>query len=450
MNKPQKKYGFITASALVVGIVIGSGVFKSAGSVLAAAGGKLSTAILAWIIGGLIMIVSSYAFSLVAVRVEKNSGIVDYVEEAAGEKIGYLVAWFMNFVYYPTLIGILAWLGGSITSSLFSFSSESATWLLASVYLLSTYLLSFISPILAGKWQVSATIIKLIPLVLIAVVGLFYGFINGTTIDNFTHVASNSQVGSLAKAVAITAFAYEGWIIATTINSELINAKKNLPKALLVGSILVTLLYLLFFVGLSGVLSNNRVIELSGSLDTTVEAAKILFGQLFGNAVVVLVLVSVLGTLNGLVMGGVRGMYAISVRNKGPKPEVFVKLSNNDATINSGIISMIATLFWGIVWFGNFKGWWGNNFMDTSVLPIVFLYAIYIIVYSLIIRKLNDLNIFNRFIVPVLSTLGALYLVYGAFVSDEKMFLYFALLVLFIILIGFLTYDKKYVNKKAN
>ena len=113
METLKKKYGLVTATSLVVGIVIGSGVFKSAGGVLDAAGGKLGTAIFAWLLGGAIMVVSAYAFSLVAVRVEKNSGIVDYIEEAAGEKAGYMIAWFMNFVYYPTLIGILAWLGGT-------------------------------------------------------------------------------------------------------------------------------------------------------------------------------------------------------------------------------------------------------------------------------------------------------------------------------------------------
>jgi len=443
METLKKKYGFVTATAMVVGIVIGSGVFKSAGGVLDAAGGSLFTAIVAWLVGGAIMVVSAYAFSLIAVRVEKNSGIVDYVEEAAGEKAGYLMAWFMNFVYYPTLIGILAWLGGSISATLFGFTAASATWYLAALYLVCTYVLSILSPKLAGQWQVSATVIKLVPVALIAVVGLISGLFNGTTVDNFTNAATNASAGSLAKAVAVTVFAYEGWIIATSINSELRDAKKTLPRALVFGTLAVVAAYLLFFLGLSGVLTNNRAIELSGSLDTSVEAAKTLFGNFFGSAVVVLVLVSVLGTLNGLVMGGVRGMYAVSVRGKGPKPELFTKLSKNDATVNSGFLSFVVTLFWGLLWFGNFEGWWNGNFMDTSILPIVFLYASYIVVYVFISRKLTDLNVYQRYVVPVVASLGALYLVYGAFTSDEKMFLYFALIVLVVTVVGFLTYGGK-------
>jgi basic amino acid/polyamine antiporter, APA family len=445
MKTLEKKYGFYTAVSMVVGIVIGSGVFKSAGDVLSLAGGDLFTAILAWLIGGTIMVVSAYTFSMVAVRVEKNSGIVDYIETALGEKAGYIIAWFMNFVYYPTLIGILAWLAGSISVTLFGISASYMTWIFALIYLLGTYGLSILSPVLAGKWQVSATVVKLVPLALIAIVGLVVGLINGTTLDNFVQNATNVAGGSLAKAVAVTVFAYEGWIIATSINAELKDAKKTLPRALVMGTIIVVVAYVLFFLGLSGVLTNNEAVNLGGSLDTTVLAAKRLFGDFFGSAVVVLVLVSVLGTLNGLVMGGFRGMFAISVRNKGPKPELFKRLSKADSTINSGLLSLVFTLFWGLLWFGNFEGWW-NGFMDTSILPIVFLYASYIIVYVFIIRKLEDLSFVNRYIFPALSTLGALYLVYGAFTSDPKMFLYFSLIVFVFLGVGILLYDKRKVK----
>ena len=442
MDKPVKKYGLFTAVSMVVGIVIGSGVFKSAGDVLAASGGKLSVAIMAWVIGGLIMVVSAYTFSILASRIEKSSGIVDYVETAFGTKVGYLVAWFMNFVYYPTLIGILAWLGGSITASILSLDGAYATWVIALVYLFGTYALNLASPYLGGKWQVSAATIKLVPLLLIALVGLVVGLFNGQTLENFSTQVAVAGGGSLAKAVAVTAFAYEGWILATTINSELRDSKKNLPKALVLGTLVVIGAYVLFFLGLAGVLTNAESIQYAGSLDTSVVAAERLFGNFFGSLVSVLILVSVLGTLNGLTMGGVRGMFAISVRNEGPKPELFGKLTKNDATLNSGLLSLVLTLLWGVVWFGNFEGWWGG-FMDTSVLPIVFLYGTYLFVYFYIVVKMEDLSVFNRYVAPILSSLGALYLVYGAFTSDPKMFLYFSLITFVLLVVGFLLYGNK-------
>jgi len=442
MEKLSKKYGFFTAVSMVVGIVIGSGVFKSAGSVLSASGGNLKVSILAWAIGGGIMIVSAYAFSLVAVTLKENNGIADFIEDAFGEKVAYIVAWFMNFIYFPTLTGILAWLAGSVTSSILGYEDTVnglSVWLFGLGYFILTYLLNLLTPVIAGKWQVSATVIKLIPVFLIAIVGLIIGTVNGNISTNFSVIAENSGAGSLVKAVAVTAFAYEGWILALSIAPELKNAKRNLPLALVLGSLIVAVAYLLFYIGLSGVLSNEEAIQLSGSLDTSVLAAKRLFGAVLGSTVNVLILVSVLGTLNGLIMGGSRGMYNIALKGRGPKPVWFLKVSKYNVPSYSLVISMVFSLLWGLLWFGNFNGLF-NGFMDVSILPIVFLYGSYILVYFNIMINMKNLNVINRFIVPVLSTGGALYLIYGSFISDPLMFIYFSLIVLVIISFGVITY----------
>jgi amino acid transporter len=91
------------------GIVIGSGVFFKAEKILKATGGNLPLGILAWIIGGAIMVVCAYTFSIMATRYEYVNGVVDYAEVAMGKKYGYYVAWFMATIYYPTLTSVLAW-----------------------------------------------------------------------------------------------------------------------------------------------------------------------------------------------------------------------------------------------------------------------------------------------------------------------------------------------------
>ncbi len=438
MGIPSKKYGFFTATAMVVGIVIGSGVFKSAGDVLKVAGGNLQVALLAWLVGGLIMVVSAYTFSIVATKVERSSGVVDYVEDALGEKAGYVVAWFLNFIYYPTLIGILAWLAATMIAGFLGFANPvvgGGTWGIAVVLIVGTYILGFISPILAGKWQVSAAAIKLFPLFLIAVFGLIGGFINGNIQMNLSTSVSGLS-GGFASAVAVTVFAYDGWILATTINSELKDAKRTLPRALIVGALLVVAAYMLFFLGLSGVITNAEAVELAGSLEISSIAATRLFGGL-GNFVNVLILVSVLGTLNGVVMAGTRGLHSISIRGLGPSPRLFGELNKVGATMNSGIVSMVFSFFWLFVWFGNFQGFWGG-FMDTSVLSIVFLSAFYLIVYSHIIKDYTDLHWVNRYVAPIFAGTGSLYLLYGAFMSDPRMFFYFFFIVVVFLLVGIL------------
>ncbi|MBQ2777225.1 MAG: amino acid permease, partial [Peptococcaceae bacterium] len=83
-NELTKKYGLLTAICMVVGIVIGSGVFFKAEKVLTATGGDMKTAILAWLLGGMIMIICAYTFATMAAKYEKVNGLVDYAETIVG------------------------------------------------------------------------------------------------------------------------------------------------------------------------------------------------------------------------------------------------------------------------------------------------------------------------------------------------------------------------------
>ena len=92
MDNVKKQYGIWTGIAMVVGIVIGSGVFLKAGGVLEYAGGDLKLSLLAWLIGGIIMIVSGFCFAIFATRIKKFNGVVDYVEVTTSKRFGYHLA----------------------------------------------------------------------------------------------------------------------------------------------------------------------------------------------------------------------------------------------------------------------------------------------------------------------------------------------------------------------
>ena len=416
MEQLHKKYGFWTATAMVVGIVIGSGVFFKADDVLIAAGGRLPVALLAWLIGGAIMVVTASVFSRIATRVERVNGIVDYFEAAYGSVAAYYVAWFMTIVYYPTLVSVLAWVSANYTVALFGL--DQGLWAIAVVYLLGFFLLNIYSPVLAGKWQVSATVIKLIPLGLVAVVGMITGLVSGQTMASFreTAVAMTDGAGGLAVATLATAFAYEGWIIATSINAELRNARQTLPKALLAGTITVVAVYMIYYLGISGVLSNAEVIAAGDG--APVEVISMVFGRIGGTILTVFVVISCLGTLNGLIMGSARGMYAIASRNMGPAPSFFKQVSaRSDSTQHSAVLGLILSSLWLVVWYGNFAGWW-NGFMDISELPIAFLYVIYISIYVWVMRSHTDHGVGARIVAPILATMGSLYIIWGAVQKD--------------------------------
>ncbi len=433
MEDLQKKYGFWTATAMVVGIVIGSGVFFKADDVLKASGGSLPTALFAWLIGGSIMVVTAYVFANIATRIKRVNGVVDYFEVAYGQRAGYLVAWFMTFIYYPTLVAVLTWVSAKYTAGLFG--AGDAVWPIAGIYLAAFFFLNACSPVLAGKWQVSTTIIKMVPLALVAVVGSVCGLVNGQTVQSFTNAAQSvSEGGGLAVATLSTAFAYEGWIIATSINAELKDARKTLPKALIVGTFAVVIIYMLYYMGISGILSNDQVIAAGD--DAPVKVLSLIFGNLGGTLLTLFVVISCLGTLNGLVMGSARGMYSIASRNLGPGCDFFCRVNaKTNSTVNSAILGFVMSAVWLVVWYGNFAGWWGG-FMDISELPIAFLYVIYISLYVWVVRNFKDLGIMGRVVAPLLAAAGSLYIIWGAVQKD--MFLNFVVITLIMVFAGFL------------
>ncbi len=414
--KLEKKYGLFTAIAMVVGIVIGSGVFFKAEKILTATGGNLKEGILAWVIGGIIMISCAYTFSVMATKYQYINGVVDYAEATMGKKYAYYVGWFMAAIYYPTITSVLAWVSARYTCVIFGFSITGGECMtIACLYLISSFTMNALSPVLAGKFQVSTTVIKLIPLFLMAVVGTFAGLRSGMTMYNFTHYVSQSTTNGLFTAVVAASFAYEGWIIATCINAELKNAKKNLPLALIAGTFITMTVYILYYIGLAGTIKNE--VMMAGGEAGAKLAFQTVFTSAGGSLLFVFVIISCLGTLNGLMLGCTRGIYSIAARGLGPKPKVF---SQVDPATNMPVNSAIMGLFLCSLWLFYFYGanltsnWFGFFSFDSSELPIITIYALYIPIFIMFMIKGKELKFFNRILMPSISLTGCIFMIAAA------------------------------------
>lgn len=439
-NELKKKYGLFTAIAMVVGIVIGSGVFFKAEAVLKATGGNMPLGIAAWAIVGLIMIICAYTFATMATKYEKVNGVVDYAEVIVGQKYGYYVGWFMATIYTPTITSVLAWVSARYTCVLLGWDITGGSCMtIAGFYLVASYALNSLSPIIAGKFQVATTIIKLIPLLIMAVVGTIVGLNNGMTVSNFTHVADPtvSISGGLFASVVAVAFAYEGWIIATSINAELKDSKKNLPRALILGSLIVVTVYITYYIGLAGAVTTEQLMA-SGEAGAKL-AFQNIFGSVGGSLLFVFVIISCLGTLNGLMLGCTRNMYALAVRNTGPLPKTFRQVDNvTNMPTNSSIFGLLLCSFWLLYFYGaNLTApWFGPFCFDTSELPIVTLYGAYIPIFINLMKKEKSFNTLNRYVMPSLSILGCLFMVIAAFFAHGMAVVYYLIIFVLIMALG--------------
>lgn len=436
----EKRYGLPTAISMVVGIVIGSGVFIKGGKVLSLTGGNMLQGIAVVGIVGLICIICSLVFAELGSRYEKVNGVVDYAEVALGPTYAYYVGWFMNFIYTPALTAMLSFFSAMMFLQLFGVSAidfangqVNATAVgLGAGFLMISYGINALSPKLAGKLQVGMTVIKLIPLLLMGIIGTIAGLVNGTTLDvlNYVNTPAYTPVdgSGFFKAIVGFAFAYEGWILATTINAELKNAKRYLPIALISGALVTALIYALYIFAMSSV----------GDVDTIIStwpfgealpriAFSGVFGNVIGTIVYVFITISCLGTLNGLTMASCRGMYAISARGLGPKPEFFGNIDpQNHFSIKSAIVGMMAGGFWYawtvMMWMGG-PGLFGAVHScewfawEPDEIGIICLYLMYIPMMIGLMVKAKELGPVKRFVLPILGVACCLFFCYAIWVG---------------------------------
>lgn len=443
-NKLTKKYGMFTAICMVVGIVIGSGIFFKAKDVLDATAGNALMGVLAWLIGGAIMAVLAVTFAIMATKYEKVGGIVDYAEATCGKGYAYFFSWFTSFIYYPAMTSVLAWVSARYTIEAINGISGSSInpvystecIILALLYMVSIYFMNAIAPRLAGKFQVSTTLIKFIPIVFIAVVGTVYGLVTGILTDNFNYVsreagqifygdagASDAIVvgtGNLFAAICCTIFAYEGWIIATSINAEIKNAKRNLPIALALGAAIIVGAYILYYIGILGL----KEIGVLGSEGTS--AAFAVFGKVGSAIVSITIIVSCLGTLNGLMLGCTRGFYAMAARGQGIAPKVLGEVDRHTNTPhNSAAVALFVCSIW-LAYFVTAQDFgpgslnlFGDFGFDSSELPVVTIYPLYIPILVMFMVKSKELHPIKRFALPCLSIVGAVVVVIASIIRHK-------------------------------
>lgn len=461
-NKLTKKYGLVTAICMVVGIVIGSGVFFKAQTILQKTGGDMPLGILAWLIGGLIMLVCILAFCSMAQKYQKVNGIVDYAEATVGKKYAYMVGWFLTFIYYPTLTSALAWLSARYTLvflrsvapefPLLSLAGGNAgaeevmgpeCMVLMMLYLVASFALNALSPKLAGKFQVSTTFIKLVPLLLMAVGGIIYGLVSGTLANNFATNAIGYEVSGspLLAAVCATAFAYEGWIIATSINAEIKNAKKNLPRALVIGALIIIAVYLFYYIGVAGG-ESNQVLADKGA--TT--AFTHVFGNVLGNVLNLFIAISCMGTMNGLMLGCCRGMYSIAVRNEGPRPKIFAQVdSQTNSVTNSSVLGLVCCAAWCFYFYlSNLAKTWSGPFVfDPTEIPIVTIYAFYLPIFIAWMIKEKKETFMRRFGFPVLAIAGSLFMIFACIDAHRMACVWYLIIFAIVMVIGALLKGKE-------
>ncbi|KDR93952.1 serine/threonine exchange transporter, LAT family (TC 2.A.3.8.12) [Peptoclostridium litorale DSM 5388] len=334
MNEELKKdLGFTTALSIVVGMVIGSGVFFKPTAIFGASG-SAGLGILAWIIGGIITIAAGLTVAEISAAMPETGGMVVYIKKTYGDLWGFLLGWAQTTVYMPAFIAALAIIFATQAVSLMGISSFMTTPIAIGA-ILFLLVMNSVSSKAGGALQSIFTVAKLVPLIAIIVLGFIRGDVQSADLSNFTP-GRGSLVSSLGSALIAVIFAFEGWINVGAIAGEMKNPGKDLPRAIVIGLSVVMSIYVLINIAYLCVLPAD---VLASTATPAADVANVIFGSLGGKVISTGILISIFGALNGFILTGMRIPYVMAKEGKLPYSNLIGKLHKKYETpVNSGIL----------------------------------------------------------------------------------------------------------------
>ena len=328
----KKEIGLSEAITMVVGVVIGSGIFFKASSVFSNAGTP-TLGILAWIVGGIITIASALTIAEIATAIPKTGGVFVYLKELYSEKWAFLFGWVQAVIYVP---GVAAALSIVFVTQATYFIELTAVQqkLLAIFMIFFITLINIISTKLGSKVQFVATIGKLIPILVIIVLGLIKGEANSFATASAT-AGSSVNLAGFGAAILGTLWAYDGWVGVGNMAGELKDPKKDIPRSIIIGLAVTIAIYILINIAIINIMP---VADVIASNKPASDAAVILFGNAGAGLIAAGIMISIFGALNGYLMTGVRVPFAMAQDNLFPFAKSLGKVSDKFGTPINALI----------------------------------------------------------------------------------------------------------------
>ena len=313
-----RELGVGQASAIVVGTIIGSGIFLVPAEMMQAVG-SARLVYLAWIVGGLLSLAGAITYAELGAMKPQAGGEYVYIRDAYGPLTAFLYAWTWFIVAKPGSVatiatGIVRILGTFPALAFFSdtaFSSPMKVTYGQLVAIAAAILITWLNYVgvkRAGEFQLVFTVLKIVMIVGVAIVG--FTAASGTWRNFGTHFAGTTGgVAGFMAALVAALWAYDGWNDLNMVSGEIKHPERTIPIALIAGVGIVAVLYMLNNAAVQYVLPADQI---AASQRPSSDATAIAVG-LWGAAIVSLgMALSMLVTLNGTIMSGARIPYAMA------------------------------------------------------------------------------------------------------------------------------------------
>ncbi|MFR5545235.1 MAG: APC family permease [Intestinibacter bartlettii] len=402
----QKNLGIAAALSTVVGMVIGGGVFFKPQAVYTLTGGAPGLGILAWIIAGIMTITAGLTAAEVSAAIPKTGGMMVYIEEIYGKKLGFLTGWMQTVLFFPATAAAIAVMFGQQAALLLNNSSLVMPMSIGVILLIG--ILNTFGSKTSGAIQTVSTVCKLIPLVLIIV----FGFIKGSgdnPIMNPLVAEGIRPMGVIGQLLVAILFAYDGWINVGALAGEMKNPGKDLPKAIIGGLSIVMAINVVINLAYLWVLPASELAQYASPASIVAEK---IFGPVGGKLINVGILVSVFGCLNGYLLTGPRIPYTLA--NQKLLPATFGKLNKNGVPANATLFMVVLSVIYALS--GQF-----NLLSDLSMFAIWAFYTLTFIGVIKLRKTQPDLK--RPYKVPFYPVIPIISICSGLFVVIDQLFL---------------------------
>jgi basic amino acid/polyamine antiporter, APA family len=293
MASDQRRLGQGAATALVVANMVGTGVFTTSGILIRILGSPWLV-LLTWLLGGGLALLGALCYGALAGRIPESGGEYIFLSRTLHPIAAYVAGWLSLIVGFAVPLGALA----------FAFAEYLHPWLPAGVNprLVATLLMVGASMLHFGSVSFGARVQAAIVIAEVVLITLFASFGLGRLYPAGFHTTPvGGDIGKMGLALVIVSFAYLGWNAAVYIGGEVKDPQRNLPRSLILGTSIVTLLYLAMnalFVFCAPVKA------LSGRIDVAHVAAEVIGGAWLGKAVSALVSLALALCVSALTMTG--------------------------------------------------------------------------------------------------------------------------------------------------
>ncbi len=343
MKQIQQGLSLFALTMIAIGSTIGSGIFETPSSIAAQVPDPTNMMLL-WIAGGIVSLIGALVFAELGSRFPKAGGVYTYLNESYGELPAFLYGWVLLTVVSSGTIASLCVLFAKYTHVFFGMNPENQHWLAIITIVVLTLFNTF--SLKSSEWFANiGTILKIVGIFALLLLALFLG--EKTIFGNAGEmIAAPTKDGGVAGAFVGVLWSYTGWHYASFVSGEARNPKRNVPLAMLFGTLTVSLIYVLCNLGYLKVLS---VPEIQGSNALAIQAMNTIIPGA-GNWIGLLIAISVfacaglyiLATPRVINQMAMEGMFFKAFRKKHEKFGVPL-----NAIILQSVWAIILVFVWG-------------------------------------------------------------------------------------------------------